>query len=74
MDLQVEPRNERSMRIPRRLGYTLEGTLRGRLEPADDGEPWRDSMQFTMLADELASSSCMAYDYVAYDVAGNQLT
>jgi RimJ/RimL family protein N-acetyltransferase len=73
MDVQVEPNNERSLKIPSRLGYTLEGTLRRRLEPAEEGEPWRDSMLFTMLADELAGSACLAYDYVAYDVTGTQL-
>jgi RimJ/RimL family protein N-acetyltransferase len=73
MDLQVASHNERSLKIPRKLGYTLDGTLRRRLEPIVDGEPWRDSLLFTMLGDELAGSACLAYDYVAYDVAGNQL-
>ncbi len=73
MDVQVEPSNERSLKIPRRLGYTLEGTLRRRLEPTEAGGPWRDSMLFTMLSDELAGSACAAYDYVAYDVTGTQL-
>ena len=58
---------------PRKLGYTLDGTLRRRLEPVVEGEPWRDSLLFTMLADELGSSACVAHDYVAYDVVGNQL-
>ena len=73
MDLQVEPHNERSVKIPRKLGYSLEGTLRRRLEPAEEGEPLRDSMLFSMLSEELAGSPCTAYDYVAYDVVGNQL-
>ena len=73
MDLQVEPHNERSLKIPRKLGYSLEGTLRRRLEPAEEGEPLGDSMLFSMLSEELAGSPCLAYDYVAYDVVGNQL-
>jgi RimJ/RimL family protein N-acetyltransferase len=73
MDIQVEPHNERSLKIPRKLAYTLEGTLRRRLEPTEEGEPRRDSMLFTMLSEELAGSPSLAYDYVAYDVAGNQL-
>ena len=73
MDLQVEPHNERSVKIPRKLGYSFEGTLRRRLEPAEEGEPLRDSMLFSMLSEELAGSPCTAYDYVAYDVVGNQL-
>jgi RimJ/RimL family protein N-acetyltransferase len=73
MDVQVAPHNERSLKIPRKLGYILDGTLRRRLEPVLEGEPWRDSMLFSMLSEELAGSPCLAYDYVAYDVAGNQL-
>ena len=46
--------------------------LRRRLEPGDDG-PRRDSVLFTMLREELAGSPCLPYDYVAYDVVGNQL-
>ena len=73
VDIQVEPRNERSLAIPRKLGFTLEGVLRHRLEPEEDGGPRRDSTLFTMLCDELAGSPCLAYDYVAYDVVGNRL-
>jgi RimJ/RimL family protein N-acetyltransferase len=73
IDIQVEPRNERSLRIPRKLGFMEEGTLRGRLDPGAEGEPRRDSTVFTMLAAELAGSPCLQYDYVAYDAAGNRL-
>ena len=72
IDIQVEPRNERSLAIPRKLGFTQEGVLRRRLEPGDDG-PRRDSVLFTMLREELAGSPCMSYEYTAYDVVGNQL-
>jgi RimJ/RimL family protein N-acetyltransferase len=72
IDIQVEPTNDRSLAIPRKLGFTEEGTLRRRLE-ANEGEPRRDSVIFTMLREELAGSRCMQYDYVAYDVNGAQL-
>ena len=72
IDIQVEPHNERSLKIPRKLGFTEEGTLRRRLEGVP-GEPRRDSTVFTMLHEELAGSPCLTYDYVAYDVAGNRL-
>ncbi len=72
IDIQVEPHNERSLAIPRKLGFTQEGVLRRRLEPGDGG-PRRDSTLFTMLREELAASPCMGYDYVAYGVAGDQL-
>ena len=73
IDVQVDPENERSLRIPRKLGFTEEATLRRRLEPKTEGGPRRDSILFTLLADELAASPCAAYDYRAYDVLGRSL-
>ena len=72
IDIQVEPTNERSLAIPRKLGFTEEGTLRRRLEAIED-EPRRDSVVFTMLREELAGSSCMSHAYVAYDVLGAEM-
>jgi RimJ/RimL family protein N-acetyltransferase len=72
IDIQVEPHNERSLKIPRKLGFTEEGTLRRRLEGAER-EPRRDSTVFTMLHEELAGSPCLTYGYVAYDVVGNRV-
>ena len=73
IDIQVEPKNERSLAIPRKLGFTEEGTLRRRLEPHEAG-PLRDSTMFSMLREELEGSPCMQYDYIAYDVNGERLT
>jgi catechol 2,3-dioxygenase-like lactoylglutathione lyase family enzyme len=61
MDIQVDPENARSIRIPEKLGYTLEGTLRRRLPPKSDDGPRRDSLLFTMVREELAASPCLAY-------------
>jgi RimJ/RimL family protein N-acetyltransferase len=72
VDIQIEPENERSAGVPRKLGFTHEGTLRRRLE-ASDGGARRDSMLFTLLREELADSPCAAYDYAAYDVRGQSL-
>jgi RimJ/RimL family protein N-acetyltransferase len=73
IDVQVDPENERSLRIPRRLGFVEEATLRRRLEPKEEGGPRRDSVLFTLLAEELAASPCAAYDYRAFDVLGREL-
>jgi RimJ/RimL family protein N-acetyltransferase len=73
IDIQVEPRNERSLRIPRKLGFTEEGVLRRRLDPGGEGEPRRDSAVFTMLREELHGSPCARYDYHAFDVLGRQI-
>ena len=72
IDIQVEPTNERSLAIPRKLGFTEEGTLRRRLEAHEDASR-RDSVVFSMLREELEGSPCMAYAYTAYDVNGEQL-
>jgi RimJ/RimL family protein N-acetyltransferase len=73
VDIQVDPDNDRSLRIPRKLGFTEEGTLRRRLEPKEEGGERRDSMLFTMLAGELAGSPCISFAYEAYDVIGRFL-
>jgi len=56
----------------RTLGFTEEGTLRRRLESVVEGEPRRDTTVFTLLAEELAGSPCVQYDYVAYDAGGTR--
>jgi RimJ/RimL family protein N-acetyltransferase len=73
VDIQVDPVNERSLKIPRKLGYTEEGRLRRRLDPHEGEAPRRDSIMFSMLAEELAGSPCIEYAYRAYDVMGNPL-
>lgn len=72
VDLQIEPSNERSANVARKLGFTHEATLRRRL-PRREGEPRADSMVFTILREELEGSPCMAFDYVAYDAIGRRL-
>jgi RimJ/RimL family protein N-acetyltransferase len=72
IDIQVEPTNDRSLAIPRKLGFTEEGTLRRRLESHDAG-PLRDSTVFSMLREELEGSPCMQYEYLGYDALGAQL-
>jgi RimJ/RimL family protein N-acetyltransferase len=72
IDIQIDPANARSLAIPRKLGFTEEGRLRRRLEPHEGG-PLRDSVSFSMLREELASSRCMEYGYVAYDAVGDRL-
>jgi RimJ/RimL family protein N-acetyltransferase len=73
IDIQVEPTNDRSLAIPRKLGFTEEGRLRRRLEAHED-EPRRDSVVFSMLREELEGSRCMEYDYVAYDAVGDPIS
>jgi RimJ/RimL family protein N-acetyltransferase len=73
VDIQVDPTNERSLRIPRALGFREEARLRRRLEPKEAGGERRDSILFTMLDDELAVSPCTTYAYRAFDAIGREL-
>jgi RimJ/RimL family protein N-acetyltransferase len=73
VDVQVDPDNERSLRIPEKLGFTTEATLRRRLEPKEEGGERRDSVLFTMLDSELPGSPCMSFAYEAYDAIGRGL-
>ncbi|HEX4678911.1 MAG TPA: GNAT family protein [Gaiellaceae bacterium] len=72
VDIQVDPANERSLAIPRKLGFTEDGRLRRRLDAHGDGAR-RDSFVFSMLREELAGSPCLAYAYTAYDAVGAPL-
>jgi RimJ/RimL family protein N-acetyltransferase len=72
IDVRVNTSNDRSAAIPRKLGFTLDGTLRGTV-PRREGPPKADAFAFSMFRAELAGSPCVEYDYVAYDVLGAQL-
>lgn len=74
VDIQVDPANERSLAIPRKLGFVEEGTFRRRLPPREEGGQRRDAVQFSLLAEELAESRCMEFAYVAYDALGRELS
>lgn len=72
IELHVEPRNAASARVPEKLGFTREGTLRRRLE-ARPGEPLRDAIVYTMLSDDSAREDLPAGRLEAWDVAGERL-
>lgn len=72
LELQVEPGNHSSEAIPRRLGYTREALLRRRLE-ARDG-PRRDTIVYSMFADEVDPVAIHPAAFMAYDAGGNPIT
>jgi RimJ/RimL family protein N-acetyltransferase len=73
VDVKVVPENERSIRVPEKLGFVLEGRLRRRLEPPDEQGRLRDFLLYTMVREELEASPCMQYRYTAYDATGERL-
>jgi len=69
VEIHVDPANERSLGVPRALGFAEEATLRRRL-PAPEGEAPRDAVVFTLFADELQRSPAARAEIEAYDVLG----
>jgi RimJ/RimL family protein N-acetyltransferase len=72
VEIRVDPANERSARIPPKLGYRVEARLRRRLPGGAGGEP-RDTIVFTLFRDELAGSPAAAVPIEAFDAAGNRV-
>jgi RimJ/RimL family protein N-acetyltransferase len=73
VDVKVDPANEASLGVPRKLGYPDEVVLRAWLPPFGGQKAPRDAVLFTMLASELSASLCMAYDYAAFDAHGERI-
>ncbi len=51
IEIRIDPRNQASFGIPRKLGFVEEATLRRRL-PSREGEPLRDVTIFTMFRED----------------------
>lgn len=72
IEIHCAPENIRSQSIPRKLGYTLEALLKNRT--TDSFGNLRDTMIWTMFADEYELSSSKAITFKAYDIAGRAIT
>jgi RimJ/RimL family protein N-acetyltransferase len=72
VEIRVDPANEVSARIPAKIGFTKEATLRRRL-PVKLGSDLRDVDIWTLFRSELAGSPVEAYEYVAFDALGRQV-
>jgi RimJ/RimL family protein N-acetyltransferase len=73
VEIRVDPRNERSAAVPRKLGYAEEATLRRRLPPVEPETDPGDVVVYTMFAANVASSPCAAAPYAAFDAGGRAL-
>jgi RimJ/RimL family protein N-acetyltransferase len=69
IEIHVDPANDVSLRIPRRLGFREEGLLRRRLE-GPPGAPRRDALVFSLLAEDLALSPAGSVRLAAFDCRG----
>ena len=69
VEIRTDPANERSRRVPLKLGYTEEATLRRRLGYP---EP-RDVVVYSIFADGFAGSPVASAEREAYDVLGERV-
>jgi RimJ/RimL family protein N-acetyltransferase len=72
VEIHVDPANDRSLAVPRTLGFTEEGTLRRRLPAGPDGVP-RDVVVFVVFRDELDRSPVTAFPVDASDALGRPI-
>jgi RimJ/RimL family protein N-acetyltransferase len=72
IEIHCEPENERSLRIPRKLGYAEEARLRRRLYPAPGGEP-RDVVVFSLFRDTYAGTPAASAELEAFDAVGSRV-
>lgn len=71
VEIRVDPANEASAAVPRKLGFVEEARLRRRL-PAPDGDP-RDVVVFSLFADAFSATPAAAANVEAFDASGARL-
>lgn len=70
IEIHCDPQNFASAAIPRKLGFTHEGTLRAKTRFLDD---WSDSMIWGLLETEYADSPSSKAEIKAFDATGQQV-
>ena len=73
LEIHVDPENAASRRIPEKLGYTEEATLRRRLPPLSAGDEPRDEVVYSLLAEEFRASPLAPVPLRAYGAGGERL-
>ena len=71
LEIRCDPENQASATIPGKLGFRHEATLRKHLLPGNDTP--RDSMVWSLLAEEYPGTPASKIEVYAYDAAGNQV-
>jgi RimJ/RimL family protein N-acetyltransferase len=70
VEIRIEPGNEASLGVPRKLGFAREATLRRRL-PGREGEPLRDVVVFSCFREE--HDAVGAPPFAAFDARGGRI-
>jgi RimJ/RimL family protein N-acetyltransferase len=71
VEIHCDPKNVRSAAVPRKLGYVHEATLGRRLFTANN--PPRDTMIWTLFAQDYPESPAAEADISAFDAIGRRL-
>lgn len=71
VEIHHDPENTASGAVPRKLGFTPEGTLRRRAR--DGADRLRDMAVWTLLADEYAATPARGFELHAWDALGAEL-
>lgn len=72
VEIRVDPANQASKSIPRKLGFVEEGVLRRRLPPDEDGVP-RDVVVFSLFRNGFASSPASSASVQAFGASGERV-
>jgi RimJ/RimL family protein N-acetyltransferase len=72
IEIHVEPANEKSARIPQKLGYVEEARLQRRLYPVPGGEP-RDTIVYTMFRSDYPGTPASSAQLDAFDARGERV-
>jgi RimJ/RimL family protein N-acetyltransferase len=72
VEIRIDPANERSLGVPRALGFVEEGTLARRLPAGPDGVP-RDMVLFTVFRDDFGGLEMSRVKLEAFDALGRRL-
>jgi RimJ/RimL family protein N-acetyltransferase len=72
VEIRVDPANEPSMGVPRKLGFAEEARLRRRLA-VEEGDTPRDVVIFSLFRGELAGTPAAPVQFEAFDAAGERV-
>jgi RimJ/RimL family protein N-acetyltransferase len=72
VEIRIDPANERSLGVPRALGFGEEGAFRRRLPAGTDGVP-RDMILFAVFRDDFDGLEMSRTKLEAFDALGRRL-
>jgi RimJ/RimL family protein N-acetyltransferase len=72
IEIRVDPANEASVAVPRKLRFSEEARLRRRLRTQEGEEP-RDAIVFTLFRDELSGTPAASAQFEAFDALGGRI-